>query len=91
MHISSVSPALPPERSLTDSSKVVPPGLARRNLDLPPGIAKKLEAGASAPHGIAQRFPAASPAPAISDPILDDTGDETPLTNVSPVSVDILA
>jgi len=88
MHISSVGPALPPERSLRDTFKAVPPGLARRHLDLPPGIAKKLEAGASAPPGIAQRFSAASAAPTASDPVLDDTGDETPL---STASVDILA
>jgi len=91
MHISSVRPPLTPEPSLTDASKAVPPGLARRHLDLPPGIAKKLEAGASVPRGIAQRFPQASPAPAIGDPILEDTGDKTSVPTVSTGSVDILA
>ena len=89
MHISSVRQPLTPEPSLTDASKAVPPGLARRHLDLPPGIAKKLEAGASIPRGIAQRFPQASPEPAIGDP--EGTGDKTPLPPVSTVSVDILA
>jgi hypothetical protein len=41
-------------------SKVMPPGLERRGLDLPPGIAKKLEKGGEVPPGIAQRFPAAT-------------------------------
>jgi hypothetical protein len=41
-------------------SNVVPPGLERRGLDLPPGIAKKLEKGGEVPPGIAQRFPAAT-------------------------------
>jgi hypothetical protein len=42
------------------ASNVVPPGLERRGLDLPPGIAKKLEKGGEVPPGIAQRFPAAT-------------------------------
>jgi hypothetical protein len=92
MHISSVRQPLTPEPSLTDASKAVPPGLARRHFDLPPGIAKKLEAGASIPRGIAQRFPQASPEPAISESILDDTGDKSPVSTVSETaSVDILA
>ena len=40
-------------------SKATPPGLARRDLELPPGIAKKLEGGGTLPPGIAKRFPAA--------------------------------
>jgi hypothetical protein len=39
---------------------VVPSGLARRGLDLPPGIAKNLQNGGKVPPGIAQRFPAAA-------------------------------
>jgi hypothetical protein len=39
-------------------SKTLPAGLARRDLELPPGIEKKLAAGGTAPQGIANRFPA---------------------------------
>lgn len=57
MHISGVVSAHVPQ--LAGKSKEVPPGLQRRELDLPPGIAKKLEADGTAPPGIAKRFPAA--------------------------------
>jgi len=60
MHISSNLSAAAPQLSSTGKSEVVPPGLAKRGLDLPPGIAKKLEAGGTAPAGIAKRFPAAT-------------------------------
>jgi hypothetical protein len=55
MHVSKTAPL-----QSSGMSNVVPPGLARRGLDLPPGIAKKLQNGGELPPGIAQRFPAAS-------------------------------
>jgi len=58
MHIRSLASAQIPE--VTGKSKEVPPGLNRREFELPPGIAKKLEAGGTAPAGILQRFPAAA-------------------------------
>ena len=66
MHISSTGPAAPAQILAPGSSKIVPPGLARRGLDLPPGIAKKLDAGGTAPAGIAKRFPAATVQPGAS-------------------------
>jgi hypothetical protein len=51
------------------------PGLEGRGLNLPPGIAKKLEAGGIAPAGIAKRFPTA--AVQVGTPISDTTGTET--------------
>jgi hypothetical protein len=60
MHISCNLSATAPQLSSTGKSEVVPPGLAKRGLDLPPGIAKKLDAGVTAPAGIAKRFPAAT-------------------------------
>jgi hypothetical protein len=66
MHISSTGPAAPVQIPAPGSSKVVPPGLARRGLDLPPGIAKKLDAGGTMPAGIARRFPAATVQPGAS-------------------------
>jgi hypothetical protein len=60
MHISSTLPVTPPQPSSPTKSQAVPPGLANRGLDLPPGIAKKLAAGGSVPPGIAKRFPAAT-------------------------------
>ena len=60
MHISGTAAATPSQLPSSGKSKVVPPGLAGRGLDLPPGIAKKLAAGGIAPAGIAKRFPAAT-------------------------------
>ena len=57
MHISKATSLQLPT---SGTSNVVPPGLERRGLDLPPGIAKKLEKGGEVPPGIAQRFPAAT-------------------------------
>ena len=51
---------------LVGKSKEVPQGLQRRELELPPGIAKKLDAGGTLPAGILKRFPAAAPAPLVS-------------------------
>jgi len=75
MHISSVVPVTPSQLSSSGKSKVVPPGLAGRGLNLPPGIAKKLKAGGIAPAGIATRFPAA--AVQVGTPISDTTGTKT--------------
>jgi hypothetical protein len=60
MHISKTASAIPSQLPQSGKSKVVPPGLAGRGLDLPPGIARELEAGGVAPAGIAKRFPAAT-------------------------------
>ena len=58
-------------------SKDIPPGLQRRELDLPPGIAKKLEAGGTAPRGIVNRFPAAAaPTETPSEPVTNAQGAE---------------
>ena len=70
-------------------SKTTPPGLARRDLELPPGIAKKLEGGGVVPPGIAKRFPAAAAPvtppteviptdPAGMPPVTDGSSPETP-------------
>jgi hypothetical protein len=59
MHISSAVP-VPSPLPLSGKSKVVPSGLAGRGLNLPPGIAKRLEAGGIAAAGIAERFPVAT-------------------------------
>ena len=48
MQVNSLGPAQMPE--WPGKSKNVPPGLQHRELGLPPGIAKKLEAGGTAPH-----------------------------------------
>ena len=59
MHVGGISNA----PSLPSTAKSPPPGLSDRN-GLPPGMAKKLEAGDPLPPGIMRRFPAASaPAP----------------------------
>ena len=57
MYVSKTSPLQRPSSGMSD---LVPPGLARRGLDLPPGIAKKLQNSGEVPPGIAQRFPAAT-------------------------------
>jgi hypothetical protein len=75
MHISSAVPVAASQLSSSGKSKAVPPGLAGRGLSLPPGIAKKLEAGGIAPAGIARRFPAATAQ--VGTPISDTTGTET--------------
>lgn len=81
MHISGISVAQVPPAG---KSKDVPPGLERRGLDLPPGIAKKLEGGGSAPSGIVNRFPAATVAPA------DSSNDTSTDTTPSEGTVDIV-
>ena len=63
MHVSSIGSGAPAQPTSPGKSKAVPPGLARRELDLPPGIAKKLEAGGTMPPGIAKRFPSATVQP----------------------------
>lgn len=59
MYITSVSLTI----SLPTTGKThgVPPGLERRHLDLPPGIAKKIDAGGEAPTAILRRFQGAEP------------------------------
>jgi hypothetical protein len=95
MHISSNLPATAPQLSSTGKSEVVPPGLERRGLNLPPGITKKLEAGGTAPAGIAKRFPAATVqvvAPT-SDTTGTDSGDAAQVSDGSQpntASVDLL-
>jgi hypothetical protein len=63
MHISATKAAVATPPSSPGKSAVVPPGLARRDLDRPPGITKKMEDGGVAPAGVARRFPAAAPPP----------------------------
>ena len=75
MHISSNLPATAPQLSSTGKSEVVPPGVTKRGLSLPPGIAKKLEAGGTAPAGIAKRFPAATVQ--VEAPSSDTTGTDS--------------
>jgi hypothetical protein len=62
-------------------SNVVPPGLARRQLELPPGIAKR-DASGTLPPGIAKRFPSATlPAPSIpgtQSETVDEAQNSTP-------------
>jgi hypothetical protein len=70
MHISGTTP-VPPQISASGKSKDVPPGLFRRGLDLPPGIARKLAAGGTPPPGILKRFPAATPTPEPTPPAPD--------------------
>ena len=95
MHISSIKQALPAQASSLGKSADVPPGLARRDPALPPGIAKKVDDGGVVPAGIAKRFPAAivppeAPVDPSSDggvPAVDAT---TSGTTTTPL-VDILA
>jgi hypothetical protein len=75
MHISKTAPL-----QSSGMSNVVPPGLARRGLDLPPGIAKK-QSGGELPPGIAQRFPAAT-AP-ISDSSVTEMSADVPAADGS--------
>ena len=70
MHISSTGPVTSTQPA--SPGKSVPPGLAKRDPALPPGIAKKLAAGGTPPPGIAKRFPAAT-----VTPTLDTTETET--------------
>ena len=88
MHISSTAPATTSLPSSSGKSTVIPKGLASRDLDLPPGIAKKLANGGSVPPGIAKRFPAAK-----SDTTNAQTDVVTPAdtsSQDSTTSVDIL-
>jgi hypothetical protein len=69
MHVSSIGAAHIPQ---APGNKDVPPGLQRRDLDMPPGIAKKLDADGTVPPGIAKRFPAAVvPTETPSEPTTD--------------------
>ena len=87
MHISKTAPSQLPGSGV---SNAVPPGLARRGFDLPPGIAKKLDNGGEVPPGIAQRFPAATPPASDSSvtgtstdaPTADDSSSETSSINL---------
>ena len=78
---------------ISGKSAVVPPGLARRDLELPPGIAKKLDDGGVVPAGIAKRFPAATLPPEAPVEPSSDAGalpvDATANSTVTPV-VDLL-
>jgi hypothetical protein len=88
MHISSAAPATTSLPSSSGKSTAVPPGLANRDLDLPPGIRKKLANGGSVPPGIANRFPAA-----MSDTTNTQTDGVTPAdtsSQDSTTSVDLL-
>ncbi len=66
-------------------SKATPPGLARRDLELPAGIAKKLEHGGALPPGIAKRFPAAAEpvTPPTTEVIPTDPAGMPPVTDGS--------
>jgi hypothetical protein len=88
MHICSALPATAPQPSSSGKSKVVPPGLAGRGLNLPPGIAKKLEAGGIAPAGIAKRFPAATVQ--VGMPTSETTAPPPDGSQVNTPSVDLL-
>jgi hypothetical protein len=96
MHISSIKQALPTQASSPGKSADVPPGLARRELALPPGIEKKMDDGGVAPAGIAKRFPAAAivPPEAPVDPSSDGGVLAVEATTNGPTTnplVDILA
>ena len=90
MHVSSIGSGAPAQPTSPGKSKAVPPGLARRELDLPPGIAKKLEAGGTMPPGIAKRFPSATVQPVV-DPQSSPEISPAPETGASPnSSVDLV-
>jgi len=93
MHISATKAAVATPPSSPGKSAVVPPGLARRDLDRPPGITKKMEDGGVASAGIARRFPAAAPPPeALVEPSSDagaPPADAATNSTVTPV-VDLL-
>jgi hypothetical protein len=79
MQISNVGAAHIPVSA--GKSKGVPPGLQRRELDLPPGITKKLEAEGTAPRGIVSRFPApVAPSETASEPGTSSQPGEGPPT-----------
>jgi hypothetical protein len=97
MHVSSTVPVISSQPQSPGKSQVVPPGLAKRGLDLPPGIAKKQAAegtGWAAPAGIAKRFPAAALQPGTTSETSGTETDGAPpaLTqdNTTPTSVDLL-
>jgi hypothetical protein len=95
MHISSTAPATPTQFASAGKSKDVPPGLSGRG-GLPPGIAKKLEAGGTPPPGILKRFPAAAPTPAAIPPVPENTSNDGTQTSdggtaLTTPSVDLLA
>lgn len=81
MHINGVASSGLPDSS--GKSKGVPPGLARRELDMPPGIAKKLDGGVEAPSGILKRFPAAGPVPEnLPEPIQENSPADGQLVDI---------
>ena len=64
MHIAGLRSAVAAQPATLGKSNEVPPGLAKRDPGLPPGIAKKLANGGIMPPGIAKRFPAPTPSEA---------------------------
>jgi len=85
MHVSAVTaPALPATPLTSGKSKLVPPGVARRELDLPPGIQKKAEG--TLPPGIDKRFSGAAPVP--DGPLETPVGSQP--DNASTLPLDIL-
>ena len=94
MHISNTGPVTSTQPASPGTSKIVPPGLAKRDPALPPGIAKKLAAGGTPPPGIAKRFPAAI-VPPTPDATETETGGGAPAADASSpdnttTSVDLL-
>jgi hypothetical protein len=85
MHVSANASVLATTPLVSGKSNLLPPGLARRELDLPPGI-KNRPAGAAQPPGIANRF--SSIAPSTTDPVEPQLGSETDAVATS--SLDIL-
>jgi hypothetical protein len=84
MHIFSIGSAAPAPLTSPGKAKAVPPGLARRELDLPPGIAKKLDG--TIPPGIAKRFPSATVQPV--DPLT--TPETSPASEPVAAQIDVI-
>jgi len=83
MSIAPISSSPVPVTPTAGKPKDVPPGLDKRGLELPPGIAKKLENGGSPPPGIAKRFPAAAPT---TEPPVAPPAETTTPTNTAPTA-----
>ena len=84
MRVSSGVAPLAAKLTSAGMSKATPPGLARRDLELPPGIAKKLEHGGALPPGIDKRFPAAAePARPPTEVVPTDPAGTPPVTDGS--------
>ena len=90
MHISGSRSAIATQPVTLGKSTEVPPGLARRGLDLPPGIAKKLDDGGVTPAGIAKRFSAPTPVTTVEDASEGNVSGANS-TGTTPTSVDKLA